>query len=76
MNPVAEHGEHVAVIDAGADHDADPGAVKRKPHGDADDDRRHEDDDAHGWIAQENHVAARSNENNDGRGKRPVQIIG
>ena len=50
LNPVAQNREHVAVVDAGADHDADPGAIEREPHTDADQHRSGEDDEPHERI--------------------------
>ena len=44
--------EHVAIVDAGADQHADPGAVERQPHQDADDDRAEKNDEAHQRILQ------------------------
>ena len=44
LHPVSQNREHVAVIDAGTDHDADPGAIEREPHTDADQHRSSEDD--------------------------------
>src|SRR5205085_2184848 len=36
-------GQYVAIVDAGADDDPDPGAIERKPHGNADHDGGGED---------------------------------
>jgi hypothetical protein len=47
LYPVAQHRQHVAVVDAGADHHADARAVERQPHADANEDRGGENHEPH-----------------------------
>ena len=58
LHAIAEHGKHVAVIDAGAYHDPDARAIERKPHRDPDHHRGGEDGQPHAWILQEHRFAA------------------
>ena len=55
----AGRGEHVAVVDAGAHHHADTGAVQRQPHRDADHDGSCEDHEPHHRVAQIDRLAGR-----------------
>ena len=53
----AQRRQHVAVVDSGADH-ADPRAIEREPHRDADHDRGGEDDEPHERILKKDRLAA------------------
>ena len=57
LHAIAEHREHVAVVDAGADHDADPGAIEREPHADTDENGGGENDEPHQRILEKHRFA-------------------
>jgi len=48
----AHRRQNVAIVDTGAHDHADARAIEPEPHGDADDDGRCEDDEAHHRVLQ------------------------